>query len=110
MSESPEPQLDPEIFRMAVTEGMIDDHLDNLAHVIRLRKEYLAANRAAALVSGQYFYLRNIVPKNMSGEQVEFVRRDGMWLVCKVSSTGTTRFPRGATIRLRESHVGTIVY
>lgn len=93
-------QLTPELVVMAIEAGMLDDSLQAIEATLDARKEIIQKRKAAALNKGDEFIIVNCSPKKWVGERVTFDKHDGMWLVCKYE---------GRNIRLRASHVGTIM-
>jgi hypothetical protein len=96
-------RLTPELVVMAIQGGMLDASLDALKDVVNLRREVLDVQAANALRKDDTFLIKDCSPKKWNGQQVRFTgERDGIWLVC-VTTSG------GRQIRLRKSHVGTIM-
>lgn len=103
MTDQPtsQPALTPDLVSLAIEHGMLDSALPALADVIRSRQEVLDNQKRYSLTRGDRFIIKNCSPKKWNGQQVTFVENDGMWLVCRSHT--------GSTIRLRTTHVGTIL-
>lgn len=101
--------LNADLVILALNHGVLDDGLDSIIRAANTRRQYLAASKAITLKPGDQFYLVNIKPKYLSGCRVEYRERDGDWLVCRMMEHASDRFSHGSIIRLRNSHVGTVV-
>src|SRR6478735_5550219 len=86
-----EKKLTPELVLMAITSGMLDDSLDALKEVIRSRKDILNVRKSASLEPGDTFITQNVRPKKWEGLIVEFVRHEGIWLVCRLNEADARR-------------------
>lgn len=103
-------QLTPELALMAIRQGLLDDNLEQVLDEARARRDLVAARKAVHLEAGDEFYIVNISPKKLDGERVRFVKHDGQWLVCRLVSPFPPRgYSREQVIKLRHSHVGTVV-
>lgn len=98
-------RLTPELVVMAIESGMLDNSLSAIEATLDTRKEILNRRAAASLNTGDHFLIKDCRPKYWNGEEVEFLKRDGMWLKCKVLNPRIVE----RTVRIRESHVGTIM-
>lgn len=101
------PKLTPELVSMAIENGMLDASLPALRSVLNVREEVLNKRAAGNLNPGDQFTIKDCSPKKYNGVRVEFVKHDGMWLVCRVTSQ-YAQHHLGSSIRLRASHVGTV--
>lgn len=94
-------KLTPELVSMAIESGILDDSLPALKEVLNARRDVLNARKAGSLNKGDQFNIKDCSPKKWNGVLVEFVKHEGIWLVCTVVAD------RNRTIRLRDCHVGT---
>ncbi len=101
-----EQKLTPDLVVMAIESGMLDQSLLAIEASVAVRKEILTKRIAANLNAGDRFLIKDCRPKYWNGEEVEFIKHDGIWLVCEVlyPTQGMSR-----SVRLRSSHVGTIM-
>lgn len=102
---SDQQKLTPELVVMAIEAGMLDDSLLAIEASLDNRKEILSKRAAGNLDTGDRFLVTNCRPKKWNGVEVEFIKHDGIWLVCKVIYP-TAGMP--SQVRLRSSHVGPI--
>lgn len=105
----PRQQLTPDLVGLAIQHGMLDDSLDALRDIIARRKELLAKEKAHSLLPGETFLATNISPKKLNGVTFRFIEWDGGWLRCEFHNQWERPSNYSRIIKLRESHVGTIL-
>jgi hypothetical protein len=115
MSET-QNRLTPDLVVMAVETGMLDQSLPALRDVIATRLEIIERRTASQLNVGDRFFIKDCRPKYWNDLEVEFIKYDGQWLVCKIfHDYDRTMLQRrrgigNGQIRLRTSHVGDITH
>jgi hypothetical protein len=94
---------------LEVRSGMLDDRLDEIGRWLKLRREAIAADKAAQVEPGDKVTLQNISPQYLTGCVVEITGFDEPWIVTKMRShSGGRKYPQDSTLRIRRSHIGDI--
>lgn len=104
-----QPTLTPELVSMAVSTGMLDGSLIALRESISARLEVLENQKRYALTPGDQFFIKDCRPKKWNGIIVTFVKNDGIWIVCTVDPAVAQSIGASQTVRLRTSHVGSVI-
>jgi hypothetical protein len=100
---------DPSALMLSIRSGALDDRLDEISRWLKLRREVIAASKAAEIEPGDKFTIKDISPQYMAGALVEVTGFDEPWIVTNVCSyNGGRKYPFGSTLRLRRSHIGDI--
>lgn len=91
---------------MSLEVGHIDELLDTFEHVIRKRKEAVAAAKAATLrVGDQVTISNNVKPKYLAGARCEVIGYENGQVKVKMLE-GRGRFHYGSEVRLPNSLIG----
>lgn len=101
--------ITPDQLMLSIRLGQLDNQLDDMVRWIQLRREVIANDMVAQLKVGDKVVLTNISPQLLDGCVVQVKEFDGAWIRCELlSHTGSHKWHRGKTVRIRRGHVGAI--
>ena len=97
------------IIRALIRRGDLDDYLPSITAEIYARKLDLAEEKAAQVEIGNIIILTSIKPKMLEGARVRVLGFEGNLIRCELLTGRSAKWYRGAIIRIRRTHVGTII-
>lgn len=109
MTTDQDPRKKFSIIRALIQRGVMDDYLDRIKAECYARTIEIAEQKAGQVEVGDYIILTNIKPKMLDGIRVRVTGFEGVLIKCEMLTTVSPKWRRGILIRIRRTHIGTVV-